>query len=101
MQCTLADIAPFEYNFTVSKSGYENSFMTMKVSPRRSESIFIELEKKVRVESIDLVAVEETAAQKIKRLREENLYYARFQLAEDDLLIFITETNQLRVQYRK
>ena len=98
-QCTITDVSPFEYNVTISKEGYENEFMSMKVSPRRNESIFIELEKKVSIEPIDIIPLEENAAQKIKRLREEKLYYARFQLWDDTLLTLTEDGDQLLVQY--
>ena len=99
--CVLKDVSPFEYNVSIFKENYKTELMNIKVAPRRKESLFIELEKQAELAILEKLVVEETAAQKIKRLREKNSYYASFGIWEDEQITFtdISE-NQLAMQYR-
>ena len=98
-KCIIRDVSPFDYNMTLRKEGYEDEFMSMEVSPRRNESIFFEFEKKVILKAVKIEEIQEATDQKIQRLREEKLYYARFQLGEEKLITFSEEGDRLVVQY--
>lgn len=87
-RCTLTDVSPFQYNISISKPEYETQVIPMKVRARKKEELYIKLEKKVRLESLQLEKIAETPKEKIQRLREQNRYYAVFQADTDDKLIF-------------
>jgi hypothetical protein len=54
----------------------------------------------VSLVSFDDEKSEETNKQKIERLREENLYYARFRIDDYVLLNFEQDDDQMLLQYR-
>ena len=87
-ECIITDVSPFEYNITISKEGYENKLMSIDVAPRRKETLFIELTKKVVLEPLPSLQVIETPKEKIERIREENRYYLSFQLQDGRKLRF-------------
>lgn len=98
--CVIAGVSPFEYNISITKPDYESKVIPAKISARGKESLVVELEKKVFLESVIQDVTEETNKEKIKRLREENLYYARFQVNDGMLLTFKEIEGELLVQYR-
>lgn len=98
--CVIHDVSPFEYNISISKQGYETELINAKISPRRREEIFVQLDKKSLLSSLEAVQIEETPKEKIKRLREEKLYFARFVLEDDTMITFSEGKNQLLMQHR-
>jgi len=90
-ECVIAGVSPFDYNISISKADYETKVIPAKIGARGKESIIVQLEKKVSLVSLDTEIVQETNREKIQRLREENLYYARFKISEDAILSFKQE----------
>jgi hypothetical protein len=74
--------------------------ISAKIGARRKESIVVQLEKKVSLISFESKTSEETNKQKIQRLREESLYYARFKINDTILLNFIQKDQEMSLQYR-
>lgn len=98
--CIITDVSPFQYNVTVYKDDYKTEIFEAKISPRKKQSFFIELEKKTKLELIEIVEVEETPKQKIQRLREQSLYYASFSLGEESKITFDELPDQVEMFYK-
>ncbi len=86
--CIITDVSPFEYNITVSKSGYNPQVVPVKITSRRREELYINLEKKVILEPVILIDYPETMQEKVVRIREENRYYASFNLQNSGKMVF-------------
>ncbi len=98
--CIIRDVSPFDYNISISKEDYETKIIAAKVSPRRREEIRVQLEKKTILTTLEAIKTQETPKQKIQRLRQEKLYFARFELWDNTMITFSRENNQLKMQYR-
>lgn len=87
-RCMISDVSPFEYNISISKPEYETQLIPMKIRARKKEELYIKLEKKARLESVKLEKIRETPSERIKRLREQNRYYAVFDIKTGEKIIF-------------
>lgn len=98
-RCVIPEVSPFEYTISIIKEDYETKIISAKVSPRRQESIVVQLEKRADLVSFEKVEVVETNKQKIQRLREENLFYARFQLVGGSTINFVEQDDEILMRY--
>jgi hypothetical protein len=99
-KCIIEGVSPFDYNISIIKTDYDTIVISAKISARNKETIVVQLEKNISLVSIGGENTVETNKQKIQRLREEKLYYSRFQLDDDILLTFKQQEDQLLLQYR-
>lgn len=99
-ECIISWVSPFDYNISIIKTDYVTKLIPAKIWARWKESIVVELEKKVSLISLEQELNQETNKEKIQRLREENLYYARFQIDTNTVLNFIQDEQQMLLQYR-
>jgi hypothetical protein len=80
--CVVNDVSPFDYNVSIIKADYKTKVLSFKVRPRGKETLVVQLEKEVRLDAINRENNTETAKEKIQRIRDEKLYYAKFKLDE-------------------
>ena len=81
-RCTLLDIPPFEYNMTLSSTGYKDEVQTFTLKARKTQEVFLTMEKQVRFEKVEEVKTGTglTAQEKIEALRKQKSSYALFPL---------------------
>lgn len=97
MECVIQDLAPFEYNVSIFKPDYESQNLSIQVIARRSEALFIDLQKKAKLSKIIPIDIEESPEEQIQRIRTENRSYARFELREDVFLTFKEQGTRLEM----
>ena len=96
--CEIPGVSPFTYNISIIKQDYESEMVSMKIRPRAKESLVIALEKKVRLKLTEPSVIEaETNAEKIQRLRDENLYYFIESLSNDRVFKMRQDADQLDI----
>ncbi len=98
-ECVIANVSPFDYNISIIKQGYETKIISAKIWARGRESLVLELEKKVFLDAFIDESLEETAQQKIQRLRDEKSSYARFSLGTQRSISFTENDNELLLEY--
>ena len=98
--CDITDVSPFEYTMTFSKEGYESIAITSKIIPRKKQDFIINFEKKAILEEVLDFTANETAQQKIQRLREENRYIASFALDENTKISFQENGEKMQMLLR-
>lgn len=96
--CEIYDVSPFDYNVSIIKADYKTKVFSYKVRPRGQENVVVQLEKQVQLDTVIWENIAETAQEKIQRIRDENLYYAKFTIA-DRVLRFKQEDGELLLQY--
>jgi len=97
--CIINDVSPFEYNISISKDGYETKNLNIVVWARQNQEILIELQKKAVLEEVLDMKALETPQEKIQRLRDNNLSFARFQINTESEIRFTEESNTLKMLY--
>jgi hypothetical protein len=100
-ECIIQDVSPFDYNITISKTSYNPQVIPMKVSSRKREEIYINLEKKVQLEPVILIEYPESLQEKVIRIRQENKYYVSFQIPEDSKIVFQEQGDQIKMILQK
>lgn len=98
-ECIISDVSPFEYNISLSKENYKTYSITTKITPRKRETLFVELEKKSELKVLEQITAVETSQQKIQRLRDQKEYFAVFQLNIDSKVTFTQSKDQLIMRY--
>lgn len=79
--CTLSDIAPFDYNMTVSSSGYIDIVQSFTIKARSKQEVLVTLEKQVKFEKVqETIAPETSAQEKIAEIRKDKEFLIRFPL---------------------
>lgn len=96
--CEIYDVSPFDYNVSIIKAEYETKIISYKVRPRGEETIVVQLEKQVKLDPVVSENISETAQEKIRRLRDENLYYATFSV-DDETVRFKENDGEILLQY--
>jgi len=97
--CFIPELPPFDYNISIIKTDYQTQVFSYKINPRKSETLIVELEKQVQLDPVISEEIVETAKQKIQRIRDENLYYAKFSLGNNTVIRFKEEWSELAMQY--
>ncbi len=81
--CMIEDISPIDYNITIAKDGYINFSENVDITPRSTQEIIINLQKKVELEKVELPeqavepiteSAELTPQQKIEQIRAQKTY---------------------------
>lgn len=96
--CVIQDVSPFDYNISIIKADYKTEIVSYKVRPRGDETIVVQLEKQVRLDTVIGENTGETAKEKIQRIRDENLFYSKFNI-DDTTVRFREEEQELILQY--
>lgn len=79
--CTLSDIPPFDYNMTVSSSGYIDIVQSFTLKARSKQEVLVTLEKEVKFQKVDNINNSELSAQdKIAQIRKDKEFLIRFPL---------------------
>jgi len=97
--CEIYDVAPFDYNVSIIKPEYETKMISLKVRPRGKETLVLQLEKQVKLESVETQNISETPQERIQRIRDEKLYYAKFDLDTSRTIQFKDQESELLLQY--
>ena len=96
--CEIYNVSPFDYNLSIIKTDYKTKVLSFSARPRGVETLVVQLEKQVKIESISRESVSETPSEKIQRIRDENLYYAKFTI-DESVLRFKDEEAEILLQY--
>lgn len=97
--CEIYDVAPFDYNISIIKPEYEIKMISLNVRPRGKETLVLQLEKQVRLDSVETEKIPETAKETIQRIRDEKLYYAKFDLDTSRTIRLKEQESELLLQY--
>ncbi len=98
MICEIYDVSPFDYNVSIIKADYKTKTLSYKVRPRGKENLVVQLEKQVQLDAVIWENIAETAQEKIQRIRDEKLYYAKF-IIGDATVRFQEDTGEILLQY--
>jgi len=97
-ECIIAEVSPFEYNISISKQDYKTIIIPVKIAPRKRQNFVIEFEPDTDLKLLEKLELEETAKQKIQRLREQSKYFETFRLDEATQIIFDQDQNGLEMK---
>lgn len=98
-ECRIEEIAPLDYNLTISKEGYENYFTSFKLWKSEQKELSVNLKKKLSLIPIKKEELEVSKEDKIEILRLKSTAYAFFDFKELGIFLFKKSWNSLLLEY--
>lgn len=98
-ECLISDVSPFEYNIFIRKEEYKDEVINTKISPRKKQSFVVELTKETKLSLVESELVQETVQEKIQRLRNQDKYFASFEVGPESQVNFLQADSQLEMLY--
>jgi hypothetical protein len=100
-RCTLQDIPPFQYNMTLTSTGYKDEVQTFTLKARNTQEVLVTMEKQVQLEKVEEILTWSgtTAEEKILQLRKQKSSYASFPLKSGKEIIIQDMGEKLALFY--
>lgn len=93
-ECDIQDIAPFEYNMTLSKKWYENDFRVITIKKSSKNDVSVSFRKIVSLEEVEKEKKKElTKDDKVNLVKLKASSYAFFNLEEKGVYYFTESSN--------
>ncbi len=99
-ECEIKDIAPFDYNMTLSKEGYEDDFRVIQIKKSSKNDIKLDLKKIVLLKTIEAEVKKEISKDaKIQLIKLKAWAYVFFELGEKWTYFFVEKWSSLVLNY--
>jgi hypothetical protein len=99
-ECDIKDIAPFDYNMTLSKTWYQDDFRVIAIKKSSKNNLTVDFKKIVLLKNIEAEAKKEISKDaKIQLIKLKAWSYAFFELGEKWNYFFVEKWNSLSLNH--